>query len=318
MMAVGLSEAAVQPYLDQIVDSSSEGILALACVNSPKNVTISGDEHLIQELSATLERDGVFARRLKVPVAYHSLHMARVAGGYRHSIGDLGPGEKLPYFATMISSVTGDNATAIDLQTPDYWVKNLVSTVRFSAAMQKLVENSVKKMAKKLNLDHRCVAPVSELVEIGPHSALQSSVRQVLEANRMKDDMTYSSVLVRNRPATTTLLETVGRLHCRGLKLDLVRVNGLSSNISVQNERVPITLASLPEYSFDHFRSYWMESRLSKHMRLPSLPENEFLGTPVADWNPLEPRWRKTLSLSRIPWLRDHEVGTLSDVNAGC
>lgn len=115
MMAVGLSETAVQPYLDRIVDSRSEGILALACVNSPQNVTVSGDAHLIQELSATLERDGVFARRLKVSVAYHGPHMARVAEPYRHSIGDLRPGETLPYFATMISSVTGENATAADL-----------------------------------------------------------------------------------------------------------------------------------------------------------------------------------------------------------
>lgn len=39
MLAIGLGEAAVQPYLERV----THGEVVVACINSPSNVTLSGD-----------------------------------------------------------------------------------------------------------------------------------------------------------------------------------------------------------------------------------------------------------------------------------
>lgn len=66
MAAVEMSEAEVQPYL-------SSGV-SVACVNSPSNVTLSGDNTELLGVVAKLkqERPTLFARTLAVDHAYHS------------------------------------------------------------------------------------------------------------------------------------------------------------------------------------------------------------------------------------------------------
>ena len=66
MVSVGLGKYDVSSYL-------KKG-LSIACENSSKNVTLSGDlevlEHVIQQLKE--KQPGVFVRPLNVKVAYHS------------------------------------------------------------------------------------------------------------------------------------------------------------------------------------------------------------------------------------------------------
>jgi acyl transferase domain-containing protein len=66
MTAVEMSEEDIQPHLSEHV--------CVACVNSPSNVTLSGDETALAELVAKLkqERPTLFARTLPVDHAYHS------------------------------------------------------------------------------------------------------------------------------------------------------------------------------------------------------------------------------------------------------
>lgn len=66
MASIGLSSEDVTPFL---VDG-----VVVACHNSPRNVTISGDldkiDHVVEQIQAQLP--DVFCRRLRVNVAYHS------------------------------------------------------------------------------------------------------------------------------------------------------------------------------------------------------------------------------------------------------
>ena len=86
MMAVGLSENDVKPYLDKLPSSDTA---VVACVNSPSNVTVSGDSAALDRLGDLLKPSGVFARRLKVENAYHSPHMQVIAEAYLDSIKDV-------------------------------------------------------------------------------------------------------------------------------------------------------------------------------------------------------------------------------------
>ncbi|KAK3302901.1 putative polyketide synthase [Chaetomium strumarium] len=314
MVAVGLSESSVQPYLEEILrlgEVRRDGILTVACVNSPESVTVSGDEDLVRALQARLTQEGVFARVLKVPVAYHSPHMEAIAPAYEQMIGTLAPGEAQPaQYVTMISSVTGDHVDPHELQQARYWVRNMVSHVRFAPALARLCQNSAKKTRKKLDMSHRKFVSVSHLLEIGPHSALQGPIGQTVDAASPRVNISYAAAIIRGRPATDTLLEAVGKLHCLGFAVDLVKANNISTAVSLgaakgQPVVPPLTL---PEYPFDHTQTYWNEPRVSKNLRSQSQPYSEFLGTPAADWNPLEPRWRNTLRASSIPWVQDHKI----------
>ncbi|KAI1759001.1 putative polyketide synthase [Hypoxylon sp. FL1150] len=305
MMAVGASASLLLPYIEEILASSPGGVLSVACLNSPNSTTLAGDIALIQSIYAKLGQDGIFTRILKVPVAYHSAHMTSIASTYKRLIGALSSGKPPPHRVNMISSVTGDMASTTQLQAPYYWVANMVSPVRFSEAVERLYRDSSKETTKKLDMSHQNYIKITDIVEIGPHSALQGPIREISKSSALSNvQISYTPALVRGRPATSTILELVGNLYCHGHNINLASVNNsiTTPNVSYRS------LGALPEYPFDHSKSYWSEPRIAKNMRLLSSPYNQFLGLPVADWNPLEPHWRNTLKTSSIEWLEDHQI----------
>ena len=160
MMAVGCSRDEAQKLMKETRLQAT-----VACVNSPSNVTISGDVTTLEALRAILDERGVFARRLKVEVAYHSSHMHLCSGEYYASIADL---EHTPMEEavqqqpiTMVSSVLGHQVEPEQLG-PYYWVQNLINPVLFTDAVKELV----------LPADANGEKAVDLLIEVGPHSAL--------------------------------------------------------------------------------------------------------------------------------------------------
>ncbi len=131
MVAVALSEEAIVPYLTQ---SSKRNAITVACINSPLNTTVSGNEDAVIDLQNVLDREHIFARRLPVGVAYHSAQMDDVAADYLSLIGDLDPPQD--YHSSkkqtaMYSSVTGLPVSTEKLLRAEYWVDNMRSKVRF-------------------------------------------------------------------------------------------------------------------------------------------------------------------------------------------
>ncbi|RJE19312.1 polyketide synthase [Aspergillus sclerotialis] len=287
MLAAGLSEDGARRYLNQVEGKS--GSVKIACINSPKSVTLSGDEAAIVELHKLLQMDQMFVRRLPVDVAYHSHHMERVAQNYHNALVKMGkPTSSTP--VSFFSSVVG---TLVDksILDRDYWVKNLVSPVLFSQA-----------------IDHLCqefsAAASSELVilEIGPHAGLKGPIKQCLEGQQEITDFHYSSMLVRNQSARRTTLAAAGEIFVRGCDIDLDMVNFASAR-----DR-PQVIADLPPYPWDHSTSYWHESRLSRNYRKRQDAPHDLLGVPAPDSSIFEPRWRKYIRLSEMPWLEGHKV----------
>ncbi|PGH03618.1 hypothetical protein AJ79_07309 [Helicocarpus griseus UAMH5409] len=306
MMSVGLSEVQIQPYFEKVAFKFGELEVVIACVNSPKNVTVSGLEFQIDFLKSILDEDKIFARKLIVPVAYHSPQMNDIAGDYLEAIGDLEMGEKGSSNPAMISSVTGRRVYAKDVIQAEYWKNNMVSLVKFSKALSKICARSPLK-PKKLDGSHRSSVNVTELVEIGPHSALQGPIRDILISIGRQNDVGYSSLLKRKMSAKTSTLEAVGRLHCSGYPVKLSSVNCYDDEDKTSNQ--PKVLVDLPSYPFNHSQKYWHESRLSSSgYRFRHHGRHDLLGTPVPDWNPLEPMWRNIIRVSELPWVEDHKV----------
>ena len=293
MMAVGLSQEAVQPYLDKL-DSSDTAVVA--CVNSPSNVTISGDVAAIEKLEALLKPDNVFARRLRVENAYHSPHMQKIADQYLEAIQDVKTLEPQSA-AAMVSSVTGAAVKPSDLNAA-YWVQNMVSPVQFVKAVDAIAPAAQTGFRRR----RRDGKTVDTFLEVGPHSALQGPLKQILTANNIAD-ATYVSMLQRNQHAITTSLEAVGRLWAVGQSVDVLRAN------SFEEEPEPLMcLSDLPNYTWNHSHKFWHEGLLSSSHRFKKTPRLDILGKRVDGFNPLEPQWTNTIRLAELPWLADHKI----------
>lgn len=294
-MAVGSSALQLEPYLES-VRKASDGELIIACYNSPKNNTVSGDEAMVDSLKKLLDENGVFARKLNVKNAYHSAHMEAIAEEYSQLMGTISSGRRLavPHLVHMFSTVTGEEVTEEHLP-GQYWVQNMVSPVRFTSGLTAMCSHATSN-ANDSNMPH--------IVEIGPHSTLQSAIKEALALKKGRSTAKYLAVLKRNDPTLNVLLSTVGFLAASGCPLDLHKVN-LASR---PQARQPKLLVDLPPYSFKHTEKVLYESRLSRNVRSRKVPRHDLFGAPVADWNSNEPRWRHFVRLNENPWLRDHVV----------
>ena len=297
MLAVGLSETAVGEFLEPF-----EGRIGVACVNSPKNVTISGDADALklleEKLSSSRSTPGgepVFFRRLQVPLAYHSHHMGFLGSVYQALIGAVTP--KVGCYP-MYSSVTGELLDGRKLGA-GYWQQNLESTVLFSDAVTSMVVGG---------------ASVNTLLEIGPHSALASSLRDIrAEIGIPAEALIYCPTLIRRKNASHAILEVAGKLFTHGCPtLDLEKVNGIeekfdetTGNVIYQSRRV---LVDLPNYVWDHSQEYWLECRRSREWRFQKHLRHDILGTRVPGIDPSEPQWMNVLSINNTPWIQDHVV----------
>ncbi|PYH38566.1 polyketide synthase [Aspergillus neoniger CBS 115656] len=304
MLAVGLSATQAQSYIAQLPEPEK---VVVACINSPSNTTISGEESHIKYLDQMLKDAGIFSRRLKVAAAYHSPQIQQIADDCRRHFANLEEGHHYHTAHStipMISTVTGEPLDGERARNASYWVDNLISPVLFAPAIQRLCRDSPHCLRKKIDRSHRKAIVVDHLIEVGPHSALRLPIFETLAAlnDSQKDRCTYLSTLVRGQPASNTLLSALGQLHCAGTSLDLRAVNDPG--------RCHEVLIDAPTYPFDHSESYWAESPLSQNYRLRSHGRLALLGSPVPTWNPLAPEWRNCVQAADMPWIRDHRINS--------
>lgn len=292
MLAVGEGEAWVEMLIKQL--GSANGTVTVACVNSPKSTTVSGDLAALSNLESALEAASIFNRRLQVDSAYHSHHMNVVAPHYLSSLEGLTHGtarEEVAFFSSVTSTRKRSGFG------PSYWVSNLVSQVKFCAA-SRLVAQHLS------NADSLSTA-ANIVIEVGPHAALSGPLRQSLSDSNFKlssgssFQYNYVSCLIRKASAISTVLTLVGKVFESGSTVQLQ-----SGGLTDKRQAV----GNLPSYPWDHSTGYWRESRLSKGIRLRPFPPHDLLGLFEVSSSPYEPRWRYHVSLTSVPWLRDHVV----------
>lgn len=181
----------------------------------------------------------------------------------------------VPFF----SSVTGELITTASGFSPEYWISNLVSPVLFNQAVCRLLQEA---------------QPPSLFLEIGPHSALAGPLRQIFS----KAGFQYSYVpsMLRGADDVSTILSAFGRLYQQNINLRFESF--------IPEGRV---LFDLPTYPWNHERTYWEESRISREWRFRNFGHHILLGQRISEITTF-PCWRVALSLSDVPWLADHKV----------
>ncbi|KAJ5338978.1 hypothetical protein N7452_005706 [Penicillium brevicompactum] len=284
MLATAVGPETAEQYIAKAAES--EGRVVVACVNSPSSVTLSGDISALDEVAALLEEDGVFARKLKVPMAYHSHHMEYIEKEYIDALRSILPIPRKKQWgdeAIFVSPVTGEKVGSPAGLTPEHWARNMTSPVLFSHAFQT--------MSSEIDM----------VLEIGAHGTLAGPIRQILKAQGT--EMPYATCLKRPSDAVETMQDLACDLIGRGYPVNLKQVNSLAEEQQAQK-----FVTGLPSYPWNHSKKYWVEPRISREQRFKKFPPHELLGTPLNGSNGLTPTWRNFLRLGEIPWLKDHQI----------
>ena len=297
MMAVGLESTLVTQMINDI---RLQDKLNIACVNSPENVTVSGDEEAIDLLTTSCQERNIFARKLKTDGrAYHSRHMLTIGKEYEELVSKVVSETLIPPVKStpvrMISSVTSEIVQPNQTRTAAYWRKNLESSVLFCSAMQTL-----------------CSEKKYHIIEIGPHPALKLPIAQTWKSMGIEDNnCLYSPTLSRGSNSVVDLLKLAGSLFLRRYEVDIDKINcsyTASSGMTSTATRRQI-LHSLPNLKWDYGPVLWHESRSSREFRIREHPRHELLGTRIPGDNGKTRTWRNVLKVKDVPWLGDHKLG---------
>lgn len=286
MLAVGISAEDALEFIE-----SGDNVV-VACYNSPQSATLSGDAEDVLRVKAKLDERGIFARKLEVDGAYHSFHMKPVETSYHSALQDIRP-KPSKDGVRLYSSVTEEILDGTEMGA-SYWTTNLISPVRFSQALTKVLKTRDSWVDSG-------VSGTTLVTEIGPHAALKGPITQIVKAVAVGGPTIYQNSLKRGEDGPTSLLELAGQAHERGAAVCFSEIN--EPDLSGQK---PQLLVGLPKYPWNREKSHWAESRRSAAYRYRPLPKHEILGSPTMDSIDTEPSWRVYLRTSSIPWVTGH------------
>ncbi|KAF2110247.1 hypothetical protein BDV96DRAFT_650896 [Lophiotrema nucula] len=284
MLAVGVGQLEAQGYLNRFPS------VAVACINSPNSITLSGKAHDLQQLESILKREGHFARPLQVNLAYHSQYMTGMALDYLGlleqncmNLGSTSSSGDIAFYSTVTGELMEIGTDA------EYWFSNMVCPVKFYVAMEHLIIDG--------GADY--------LIELGPSGALAGPIAQIKQ--RMSSSaahIDYHATLARGDNSTRPLFELAGDLFVAGAHIDIMKVNAISSSDK------PRVIFDLPNYQWNHSIKYWHESLASRDWRYRNFPVHDLLGTKIPGTSWQAPSFRRILRLRDLPWIRDHCLGS--------
>ncbi len=203
MLPIGLDLAGVERLLDElkVPFQPRNGVappVEIACENAPASTVICGTEEALRPVMEELERRNLQHRLLPGNIAFHSAAMDPLredAFAALAFLDDCAFDAAVPF----VSSVTGEHTERLDNA---YWWTNIRRRVRFAAALETAVR------------DFR----PDVVLELAPHSALQSSIVQCLEGN---DSRAVSiPTLRRDTDVCLGFHEALGALFRAGVELD--------------------------------------------------------------------------------------------------
>ncbi|KAI0974906.1 putative polyketide synthase [Xylaria arbuscula] len=287
MMAVKLS---IDEARNLIGAYNMEDDICIACVNSPNSLTLSGSTMAIHTLFNALKEQNTFARILRTGNrAYHSPMVSEIGQLYEDMIRPLFTSPTRKKYPTHMFSSAGNHGDQLidpreSTNMASYWRGNLEKPVQFQSALTKLVTRSYV-----------------HLIEIGPHSALQGPIRQILTAIGIEKFCPYSSSLIRGEDSQYSIQKLSGRLFSLGYDLRWQNINDI--------DFVPLPVHQIPPYPWDYSdQVHWYEPRPSTENRNRQYLRHELLGSKQVAGNGIEFLWRNVLRLDEIPWLLGHKV----------
>ncbi len=268
MVSVAASEREVAEEL-----SGWDGRVALAAVNGPRAVVLSGEEEAVLELAGRWSERGRKVKRLNVSHAFHCARMDGMLDELTQLAASIEPhAPAIP----VVSNVTGEALTAELVREPRYWARQVREPVRFMDGLRWLEAQGV-----------------STFLELGPDGVLSALASDCLP------DVVAAPLLRRDRPEPRALLGGLAEVFVAGARVDWSAVAGAGS-----------TRVRLPTYAFQRER-YWLRST-GVAADVASIGQatdrHPLLGAAVALAGGRGWLFTGRLSLDSQPWLADHAV----------
>jgi myxalamid-type polyketide synthase MxaB len=270
MVAVMSNETTVEELISGYKDR-----VAVAAVNSPENVVISGEATAIEQIAAKLTAKGIRVTPLNVSHAFHSPFMEPMLAAFAEVAAQLR--YQLPQLL-LISNVTGDEVSQ-EITTPAYWCRHVRQTVRFAAGLETL---------------HRRGYEV--FLEIGAKPSLCSMGRTCLQ----QPEILWLPSLRPGQADWQQLLQSLAQLYERG-----VEVNWDEFDRPYQRQ-----LTSIPNYPFQRQRFWWEPDAVVE--QLPELRSvdalHPLLGQRLALASQSEIYFQVDINQNQHAYLQDHKI----------
>ena len=271
MVSVAVSEREVAPLL-------RDGV-AIAAINGPESVVISGAQPAVSAIAQRLAKQGRRVRPLAVSHAFHSPLMEPMLEEFARITARV---EVRKPQIDVVSNVTAELArSGSDFGSAKYWVNHIRRPVRFADSAR-----------------HLQTRGATRFIEVGPASGLTAAIEQSLSPNEIE----VVSVLAKGRPEVPSLVTAASQLFATGMRVDWPAVFAGSGGRRVE----------LPTYAFQG-RRFWSQGASAGPSDATALgvegAEHPLLGAVVErpDSGGLVLTGR--LSLAAQPWLADHSVG---------
>lgn len=223
MVAVKASEVCVRSMIAPYTQA-----VAIAAVNGPESVVISGEQMAVQAVVLELEKEGIKTHQLAVSHAFHSLLMTPMLAAFT------AVAETVTFHAPqmpIISNVTGKLIGA-EIAAADYWVQHVWQAVHFASGIKTAQEQG-------------CTI----FVECGSHPILLGLGQQTLS----NPHCLWLPSLRRNHPDWEVLFGSLSRLYLHGVDIDWA---GFDQGYTRQK-------VALPTYPFQRQR-YWVDTDAHK------------------------------------------------------
>jgi len=276
MLTIGLDRSGVEEMLEtlDVPFRPEEGKtqVEIACENAPANTVICGKEVALRPVVEELERRNLQNHLLPGNIAFHSSAMDPIkkdALAALSFLNDCNFDADVP----MVSSVTGEKTERLDSA---YWWLNIRQPVRFAAAMETIMR------------EYR----PDVVLEIAPHSALQSTIAQCLE-----DAPATACIptLTRDSDVCLGFQEALGSLFRAGIRLDFAAQYPRPEPVAHQIPGHPREEQSIIDIMCDN----------EMFVRQGEYSHGPLVGHKIpCDYLRFEAR----LSERDFPWLADHRV----------
>jgi 8-amino-7-oxononanoate synthase len=260
--------AVIEPYLQ---------VVAIAAINSPENIVISGNDEKLAHIISELAVKDIKSTKLNVSHAFHSPLMEPILAEFGKIARQIT--YSLPQI-DLISNVTGE-LISDEIATPEYWCQHIQQPVKFARSIATLDSLG-------------CEA----FIEIGAKPILLGMGRECLGAS----PKLYLPSLRFGCTDWQQMLGSLAQLYVRGAKI----------NCSSSDRHTSGHLLQLPTYPFQRQRFWWSGAKLNSDSTSRQLEnrveEHPLLGRKLNLAGTQEIRYTSQISQDSPSYLQDHCV----------
>ncbi len=300
MVAVLTSEKQIKEILDSL---SSQ--VAIAAINGPNNIVISGKQEDLNQVVSKLELHGVETKKLKVSHAFHSQLMEPMIEQFSKVA------KEITYHNPCIDLVSNLGEVSEKMANADYWVRHVLESVQFFQGIKTLESNEYQLFLE--------IGATPTLIKMG---------------QRCFDDTSNSVWLSSLHPKKSDQLmisESIKSLYCQGFEVNWEnfyqgqKLDEIKADSTLEHQK-QYKKCILPTYPFQR-QKYWQKKNKNQEAKyikanLENKEKNKLnktLNSPLLDHRISSPlpaiQFQSTIDLDRLPLVKDHCINGVPLMN---